>query len=450
MEKVQKYFIGLCQKDKNLPPLAMQEINVPVLTAPTNTIKIAFQPICANIIENYIENIMCIGMDAGINNPKDQFMLDVWAKLTINYVMVLLERVCRSHTIRLNQLGDLNGNSPDGRILFITALHTAVYKQSFKDRNGLVKLAMHSVRHNATINLTEPDPCSIICHIHREDNEREIAINLFSANDASCASYQVFYTTLATHMNEMICNYIEKIQCQYLMDPYRDLSFSKKFNINLNEIGLLQNQDIIKKVQNVRYNITPMVKKSVVQLLQKWIPHIDQAEHEEIILESCQQLCIALIQDILSKIFGMLCYYNNTHGFNYVQSDLSRTFGVVGFFDVLYKRSKQKPALREGGRLFKELKKTAMILSKEGTKRFEFPIRALIHAQVAEESKNVITIDIYNLRESSPSTNSNFFNFVGTFKEYLIDLINSYFENLNEDCVVFDWEFQISQVVRSS
>lgn len=332
-------------------------------------------------IRTFIANTM------NISNADELLCGRTWSKLAVHMVNVVLRRICRT-----TQISDMIQTAPDETPYHKRFIISGLYTQNY-EQNGMELLAVNP---NAVLNKNNYVETDINCLITAESDYS--TVNMYFHNlTADSQWFDFFFAKLELCAQRIMNKYFSKMKEYYVLEPRRNLTLSD------HQVPPVFGSEELKlgetNIKRDKTCITYVAKDSQLRNLSVYLQNREPSTNLNVnrsqITQIWAKLSINFITDMLTKVFA-LTLRKNTHKLQFAENDYSRSFDVVGIYDV-YRNRKQVHAFGQQGIYMRELRKTFASVHAPTATEFPKAFRAIIYIYLDQETGNLLNIELYNL-----------------------------------------------------
>jgi hypothetical protein len=391
----------------------------PQLHKMSNSLKTMYNTEYEEKLKSYLSEIMNIETSIDIMREK-------WVVIFTHIIVEILMRICKLERFhKVSKFKDMPENSTTSKSVFITELYNENYNIVDNNVIGIQKMALHPKSRFPIINRFNT---LIFCHIYPNRNCDQINVNFYNEGDADI--FNDFFNALRTNIDAIIKAYFKKIEYYYIYEPDREYAYAGHLVIERNNIGILTNPCEVQLHQHIiRFMVNENHLKIMETFLKKWHPNINLRDDRIKLCEIWSEFTIDCIKDILTKVFAVTLK-NNYHELQFDGGVLS--YDMTCAHDIFRNRAKYGRGPYYHGELAKHIGKTIRVLSEGHT--FGRPLRAILKI-MPDETRNLITMDFYDLWGTAPGNPMNLF--IQEFKTRYMKILDTYYDKLLNGFIIF-------------
>lgn len=397
-------------------------------------ISIRFSDAHKEAVKKYLQ-LYSIGIDFENKDVIRQF----WRLLGIHMLVCILGKICDvqrlpndQNSIDLSNNGLLNVHTIRMEYLRLAnkleipnfLLMYGLYNENYSD-SSFVEMALLA---NPKERVKSISSSNMLCCIYSSGDE--ITLD-FWENRNNCPN---LYHYFENQLGNILGVYFSRIEQYYYLIPRKQLMIVDQ-QADISEIDLQMDR---LKVLPLRRQISYTIKSNDIQFLvkhlKKWDLLINNTfnEREKEIKDVSIAIFGDFVLDVLTKIFG-LSLSDNLYCLkdDMVQKNHSFAYSLLGRYNTLDLRGKQKVGHNQNGKYYKEVKITRSLLTNGNPVLFVVPLRAVINFHYDQQSHSLMYIDCYNL--NSFKKNDPFIYFCRELQTRVDNLFHDFMERLYQD-----------------
>jgi hypothetical protein len=397
-------------------------------------ISIRFSDAHKEAVKKYLQ-LYSIGIDFENKDVIRQF----WRLLGTHMLVCILGKICDvqrlpndQNSIDLSDNGLLNVHTIRMEYLQLAnkleipnfLLMYGLYNENYAD-SSFVEMALLA---NPKKRVKSISASNILCSIYSSGDE--ITLD-FWENRNNCPN---LYRYFENELGNILGVYFSRIEQYYYLIPRKQLMIVDQ-QADISEIDLQMDR---LKVLPLRRQISYTIKSNDIQFLvkhlKKWDLLINNTfnEREKEIKDVSIAIFGDFVLDVLTKIFG-LSLSDNLYCLkdDMVHKNHSFAYSLLGIYNTLDLRGKQKVGHNQNGKYYKEVKITRSLLTNGNPVLFVVPLRAVINFHYDQQSHSLMYIDCYNL--NSFKKNDPFVYFCRELQTRVDNLFHDFMERLYQD-----------------